>query len=337
MNKEKITYSLVKKKEINSLLAAINKTKRVGTKEFRKQTTKKNWLWQYKKLPTSKSFCYLAKDKKKIIGYFHVPVFKFKFKKKNYSIGNAQDVGVLENFRGRGIFKQLSGFALKDLSKKIDLVYSFPNKFSIKNFIFKNKFNYLGELPIYFKPTFQFNFINKSIEISDKIVEIKNINYQVQNLFKNFSSTHELCIKRDKFFLNWRYLKSPKGKIKIAGLKRKNNFYSIIVYKKEQIFGINSIIILDFAYREDVNDLSVLLNNFYTHLSVGKRFNPHLIIIAAIFKDMNKFFNKNFFKVPSLFTPRKIILLTKFFNKKLKKNLNKKSSWLITLGDWDVF
>jgi hypothetical protein len=337
MSVEKITYSLIKKKEINSLIEAINKTKRVGKREFRRQITKIDWQWQYKKLPSSKSFCYLAKDKKKIIGYFHVPVFKFRFNKKNYLIGNAQDVGILDNYRGKGIFKKLSSFVFKDLSKKIDLTYTFPNKFSIKNFIIKNKFNYVSELPIYFKPTILFKFINQKIKENEKIIKIKDINYQVQNLFDDFSSKHQLFLKRDKTFLNWRYNKSPKGKIKIVGLKRKNNLYSVIIYKKEVIFGINSIIILDFAYKDEVNNLSILLNNFSLDSTFKKKSNPQIIVIAGIFKDMNVFFRKNFFKLPSIFTPRKIVLLIKFFNKKIIKDFKKKSSWLITLGDWDIF
>ena len=36
------------------------------------------------------------------------------------------------------------------------------------------------------------------------------------------------------------------------------------------------------------------------------------------------------------FNSRKILLLSKVFNNKINKDLKNKS-WLVTLGDWDIF
>ena len=333
---KRTTYSILKKSEINSLLKIINSTEKVNSSKLRNKKSKKEWIWQYKDLPSSKSYCYIAKKQKKIVGYYHVPTFKFKFKNNLFLIGNAQDVGILKRFRGQGIFKNLSNFAIKDLSRKIDLIYSFPNQYSIKNFINNNSFNFIKNLPIYFKPIFLIKKRFKNLE-GMKITELSNTNADLINLFKNFGSKHLSYLVRDKSFLQWRYIKSQKGKINILGLKSKNKLQAAIFYKYEKIFGLKSIVILDFAYINNVENLSRLIDNFSYYLYLKKKIGFHLVIISGIFKDMNIFFKKNFYKIPMILSPRKIILLSKVFNKKITKDFKKSSSWLVTLGDWDIF
>ena len=335
INKSDYTYSLLKKSEVDQLLKVINNTEKINSSRLKTKKTKREWLWQYKKLPTHKSFCYLAKHQKKIIGYYHVPVFKFLFDNKAFLIGNAQDVGVLKEYRGLGIFKNLSKYAIKDLSKKVDLLYTFPNKYSIKNFTLNNNFLYLKYLPIFIKQTFLINNKNK-LENEEKIIHFKNINQNITQLFKDFCSKHQSFVERDKSFLSWRYLNSPKGKIHISGLKINEKLNAIVFYKFEKILGFNSVIILDFAF-DDFENLSYLINNLTQNLNFEKKIKSHFIIMAGIFNDMNLFFKKDFTKIPKIVTPRKLILLTKSFNKKLTKNLNKNLSWFVTLGDWDIF
>ena len=59
-------------------------------------------------------------------------------------------------------------------------------------------------------------------------------------------------------------------------------------------------------------------------------------IISGLSNDINKTFSNDFYKLPLFLTPRKILLLSKVFNNKINKDLKNKS-WLVTLGDWDIF
>ena len=147
--KKIVRYELLQKNDIKNLLKTINDNKKISYLNLGSKKTLKVWNWQYKLLPSAKSYCYLAKYKNKIIGYYHIAVFKFKINKKNYLIGNAQDVGVIDNFRRKGIFKELSYFALKNISNKIDLIYSFPNKYSIQNETTLKLKNFLLSLSIH--------------------------------------------------------------------------------------------------------------------------------------------------------------------------------------------
>ena len=58
LKKNDLNYSLLKKSEIDKLLKIINKTEKINPSKTKTKKTKKEWLWQYKNLPTNKSFCY---------------------------------------------------------------------------------------------------------------------------------------------------------------------------------------------------------------------------------------------------------------------------------------
>ena len=330
-----VRYKLLKRNDIKSLLKSINENKKINYLNLSSAKTLKEWIWQYKLLPSAKSYCYLAKYKKKIIGYYHIPVFKFRINKENYLIGNAQDVGVINNFRRKGIFKELSNFALKDISNKIDLIYTFPNKYSIQNFI-KNKFSLIKTLSIFFKPNLFFLSKKTPLEKKDKILVLSKLNNELLNLFKKFSLNHQLHLIRDKRFLNWRYLNTPKGKIKIALLKSKGEIKSAIFYRYKVVFGLRFIIILDYAFKENSKYFSLLVNNLNKFLNLKDEKKNLGFIISGLSNDINKTFSNDFYKLPLFLTPRKILLLSKVFNNKINKDLKNKS-WLVTLGDWDIF
>jgi hypothetical protein len=73
----KISFKRLNNYEIPSLLKTIKIIKN-ETKSYDKNIDKINyWKWRYKKLPSKRSLIYVAKEKKKIIGYYHIPVYDF--------------------------------------------------------------------------------------------------------------------------------------------------------------------------------------------------------------------------------------------------------------------
>ena len=335
--KKNITFSKLKKKEISTLVKAINFTRSLDKKKFTKKTSIKKWLWQYVKLPTKKTYCYLVKKNQTIIGYFHVPIYKISINRKNYLIGNVQDVAISKLYRGFGIFKKLSKFAVDDLKDKVDLLYTFPNNLSLENFIKHNTFSFFKYVPLYIKTTF-LNFINKNKLKNNQKIIIKNyVDKKIDKLFKRFSINHSIHLIRDKSFLKWRYIDSPKGKVFAVSLTERNNLLATLIIKKTTIFGCSCIAILDFAFKGKVENLSILINNFYSHLRIKFKIKAYFILFTYFLNNENFFLKNNFFLIPKFLTPRKINILFKLFNKRLITNFNKKQSWLITLGDWDVF
>ncbi|MDP6909684.1 MAG: GNAT family N-acetyltransferase, partial [Flavobacteriales bacterium] len=111
------------------------------------------WNWQYEQLPTGKSFAYAAWDEDKIIGYYHVPVYRCSINGQERLIGNIQDVAVNPNYRGVGLFRKLAEFANKELDdSEVDLIYTFPNDKSIRTFLKYNNFKQVSRVPAYIRP-----------------------------------------------------------------------------------------------------------------------------------------------------------------------------------------
>ena len=138
---EKILFKKLDKSKITSLLKTIKKI-RIETKNHDSNIDKINfWKWQYRQLPSRKSLVYVALIKKKIIGYYHIPVYNFYIKKKLYKIGSIQSVAILKKYRKKNVFRKLSNFANHDANKYLDLIYTFPNQKSIGTFLKYDKFN----------------------------------------------------------------------------------------------------------------------------------------------------------------------------------------------------
>ena len=338
INASKIDISKLKNKEIPKLISAITKNLNKKNVKLGKKFYKKCWYWQYKQNPKKRSFVYVARFKKRIVGYYHIVQHVLIVNKKKYIIGNVQDVAVDDEFQGRGIFKKLSNFANSDVDKYVDALYSFPNKNSIKTFLKYDKFSLVDYIPVFVLPLKFFNQRSeKKLINSDKIVFFNHPNSKICKIFDKFSRTHNIHLQRNKTFLNWRYKNSPKGNFIFIGLMKNNNISALIVVKHEKIYKNDVLIILDFAFANKVEDLNKLISNFYIPFKKNYKLNASFLIMSGLSHCFYELQKSGFIKVPKLFIPRKLNLLARTSNKSLKTNIFNSANWLVTLGDWDIF
>ena len=356
---EKIFFKKLDKSKINSLLKTIKKI-RIETKNHDRNIDKINfWNWQYKQLPSRKSLIYLALIKKKVIGYYHIPIYNFYIKKKLYKIGSIQSVAILKKYRKKNVFRNLSNFANHDANKYLDLIYTFPNQKSIGTFLKYNKFNYISTLPFYIYPIksnniinsktnfFGFNLAGKLIDFSvklflkkldkeEKIILFDKFNKKILDLFNKFNNKHSFYLKRDYSYLNWKYEKSPKSNYLIFGLNKNNKLEAVTIVKVEKIFKCYGIVVMDFAYSK-ISYMQKLLLNLNNSKIFETKKNISFILLTGITPDIEKFRTCGFLKVPKNLVPRNLNLLAKSKFKSINDSIKDKNSWLITLSDWDVF
>ena len=354
----KISYKKLNSTEIEGLIKTIKKIK-LETKSHDDNLTKlSGWNKKYKLLPSKKSHIYIAKQNQEIIGYYHVPTYDFLVSKKKYKIGSIQDVAVLEKYKKKKIFKRLSNFAILNSIKYLDLMYTFPNKKSIHTFLKYEKFNYLATLPFYIHPInsinilkSKFNFFglnllallidiyfklfSSKLSKNEKIITYNKLDKSVINLFNEFSKKHEIYLKRDSQFLNWRYDRFVNSPYKIIALKKDNQLAALAIIKIDKIFGCNGIIVMDFAYTQ-ISDFKKILLNLKTLKILGIK-NNSFILLSALTIEIKKFGKLGFFKIPSFLVPRNLNLLFRSKSKFIDNVLKNKKSWLVTLSDWDVF
>lgn len=317
-----------------------------------------NWSWQYDNLPSSESHIYLAKHNDKIIGYYHIPTYQFIIAHKKIKIGHIQTVAILKEYRGKGVFQKLAEYANSDINNFVDLIYTFPNHKSIHTFLKYNGFKLVRSLPVYVMPIKMrklipekyyflkkipfiwsvtdvlFNFLSLSITTNQRVKLIDQIDDEVEHIFLNFSPNKNRLV-RDRSFLEWRYRKSPKGKHLIVGLYNKDILQSVVILKEEKIFSTLGYVIMDFSYRSKQHFLQLLSE--IKNVKDVKAKSISFLFLSGLNGDLSFVRKIGFLPVPQSLIPRKLNLLTRITGRTEMPEPIDPNTWLITVGDWDVF
>ena len=189
-----------------------------------------SFLWKHNENPYGKSFGLLACEEDRIVG---VRMFMFWDIRKGEKIVKAirpVDTIIHRDYRGMGLFKKLTLEGLEICKEKYDLVFNTPNKNSFPGYI---KMGWLSfEEKLYFKVAFVFP--NKRRNTVIEMIPIDLINVNNFKLDYDYSRTH---LTND--YLHWRYKDPIYTSIRIGS--DGNN--SIIIYRRERIKGIKTLII----------------------------------------------------------------------------------------------
>jgi len=321
------------------------------------------WDWQYRHLPTGKSYVYAAWDADRIIGYYHVPIYKCSIAGEEKLIGNIQDVAVNPNYRGIGLFRQLAEFANKDLDDSdVDLIYTFPNDKSIRTFLKYNNFKQVSRVPAYIRPVNSGGIIGSKIRLlglekvagwmvdglvnllatnpklaKAEIKPITEITDEVEGVFSEYNQQFENHLIRDKTWLDWRYLKSVRGKHHILTVREAGKLTAVLVVKEDEMLGNPSLLIMDFAFTNgNENAFLYLVNQVRKKPElIGSQFN--LLFVSGVAPSLISFKKIGFYQIPEKVNPRVLNLLARTSCKADETGLVQEQKWLLTLGDWDVF
>jgi len=319
---KKISYKIInKKKELTQLR---NKIKLISleTKPFNKKLyLEKFWDWQYKKLPSKISYIFGAYDRDKIIGYIHVPIFNYFLNDKVILSACIQEVAIDKDYRKLKIFSHFLEYSIKYLKKKkIQFIYSFPNKRSIKAFL-NLKFKKVLKYKLSLVPIFFLKKSNQKIFISTKFR--KEFNHCNTIFLKKHSSG---ILKNEKYF-KWRFESSLKTNYIYIYTKTKKKVTAFIVVRRLKFFGLNFIIIMDLGYQKK-NYLIELVRSLRMH----KLFKSvSFLILSGNFKGFCYIIKKiNGISIPDFINVRKLFYVISTNNNFQKKNLS------CNFSDWDV-
>jgi ribosomal protein S18 acetylase RimI-like enzyme len=363
-----LTFSRIEPEGQRLLLTEIRKILREVGSHNVEIYNDRYWDWQYKDLPTGISFVYAAWDGDKIIGYFHVPVYQAFINGQIQLIGNVQDVAVISDFRGMGVFRSLAEFANQDLdAAELDFLYTFPNKSSIRTFRSYNNFSPICTLPSYFRPIdtgrmlqeksgllglarilgpvvdFLLNVFSKSISLDSislddvSVRHFTEIDESVESVFREYGRSFSNHIIRDAAWLDWRYLRSVRGRHQILGLIESGQVTAAVVLKEETIMNASACVVMDFAFTNGKEkSLLYLIQNILRN-SKHTEWDSSLMYISGSSPFLASLKRLGFIQVPEFVNPRVLNLLGRSANQFSEESFIQKDNWLVTLGDWDVF
>jgi GNAT superfamily N-acetyltransferase len=356
-----ITFSELADGDLPDLIDAIARIGRETVSHNQDIPDLELWNWQYKDLPTRTSYTYVASHDGDIVGYYHIATYDFLAGEQKLRIGQIQAVAVSPSFRGQGLFRRLADFAHDELMAHVDLIYTFPNVRSIHTFLKYNDYQTVNPLPMFLLPLKTVEIIRSKVKLfgleaipgavidlwgklkrkslsSGETVSVRpSFDDNALGVFKKFQNAHTLRLLRNRDYMNWRYLDTPKGQHFIVGLERAGELKSVAILKYEELFSTRGLLVVDFAYDDNPADLNKLLCGLPGLFGTSLPHDAAFILVSALTPAVKELKKIGFVSVPQKLIPRQLNLLTRWMRTSSDVDIHDPDLWLVTLGDWDVF
>ena len=242
------------------------------------KNTEASFLWKHFDNPFGKSLGLLACDQKKIVG---VRMFMFwEFIRDNEIVKAIRPVDTIihPDYRGKGLFKDLTMTGLAKYIDSYDLVFNTPNKNSLPGYI-KMGWQYY-EKNLIFKLGIIFPY--KCGGISVKYV--KNGDVDLTEL--NITNTH-FRTNLSKEYLDWRY-RDKNYQIVLINSYGKT---AIVIFRLEILKGIKTLILIDYIGNQNYMKVSLrkiakdnkvfliyYLDSKYLHLRFSKKRGNSIVV-----------------------------------------------------------
>ncbi|MFX0134334.1 MAG: GNAT family N-acetyltransferase [Candidatus Hodarchaeota archaeon] len=297
--------------------------------------------WKNRKNPfeNADKYTFLMKDKETIISQYAVVPKIFIIYGKEYKC--IQSLGTMTHpaYRGLGIFPYLAKIAYEYAKRKgHSFVYGFPNEISEQYFKVKLNWTIFSKLNLFYKDLSSSmlpkidddNYIIKEIEVFDE---------KVNKLWNKIKPFLPIIIKKDKDYLNWRFVNHPsenyKKYIVLNNTNRKICAYFILKKFKDKNNNLNGHII-DFLIDPKDKNLERKIFTLIEGFSINE-FKKDCTRISFWLPNENlknltlKSLNYNLIQMNANFG-FKIFKTDKQFDL-----LKDQKSWYITMGNSDVF
>lgn len=284
-------------------------------------------IWNYKHIdnPFGKSIVLLAEEEGKLAGVRAFMRWKWQKKEKIYSCLRAVDTATHPNFRGRGIFKQLTLKAVEIAKAEGDhFVFNTPNDQSRPGYL-KMGWEQAGEIRVGLKPAIgSFWKIWKNGEQYSFSGDLQLTG--AESLLEEWSNT---LVKSNEFFtpksaeyLVWRYTKNPLQKYQIHF---ENDLFIAGCIRKKK--GLKELRIVELISSEK----SLIYNKINRILKTwSNQFGVQVISYSPKLFEFNKPALKGAFG--PILTVRELNLLPG--ERELPFNIN---NWSYALGDLELF
>jgi len=191
---------------LNDVFSSRQRSDRVRTLE--------SWKWKNEENVFDETLTVVADLNGDIVGTGTLWPFMFELQGKEYLAYQTCSLAVSENFRGRGVFRNINRVRLETAQQRgASFLFSFPNSNSLPGYK-KMDWACLGKIPWFVKPL-------KPLKIArDKLTGSKSsIPYMLnagdrllENRIISDAAIHfndELVVKKHAGFFNWRYARHP--------------------------------------------------------------------------------------------------------------------------------
>ncbi|SDS79681.1 Acetyltransferase (GNAT) domain-containing protein [Gillisia sp. Hel1_33_143] len=235
------------------------------------KNTEASFLWKHYENPFGKSLGLVACDQKKIVG---VRMFMFwEFMKEGTIVKAIRPVDTIihPDYRGKGLFKDLTMTGLAKFKDSYDLVFNTPNNNSLPGYI-KMGWKYYEE-----NLNFKFGIIFPSMSGEITVKNVRNGDVDISELSINNKG---FKTNLSKEYLDWRYIDNDYQIVLINAYGAS----ALVIFRLETLKGIKTLILIDYIGDQNlmkaslsklakINKVFLLyyLDNEKLHLRFSKR------------------------------------------------------------------
>lgn len=359
MNSENWTIELFKSSKYEGYLPIENLRKHFVFKkniERKRSISADYYKWKFEENHVKKGILLVSSSKEKIIGMISVTYREILFNGDKLIAGELGDGFIMKKYNRKGMFRALlkesKNITLKD---NCNFIYGTPNHLALPgelkagyrivpgleiknlilplniNSILRKRFNlpFIGHMiSIFF---ILFNFLKSvfSQNVLSSKIHIKNISEfpdEIELLFDRCRSDYDWIVKRDKSYLDWRFLKNPDHYLNYLIFENKR-VIGYFVMKICNQRGLKIGYIADYLIEKRCMKYEVEIKNNFIEL-----FKNQGVDLVSIWINKKNFLYKIFKKIGFIYYKNIPVIVYKNQLKNLKK---KDFIWHFTLADSD--
>jgi len=318
--------------------------------------SEKKIRWQFLNSPIDKQYVDIAIDPNAnaVAAIYAIFPVLFQINNENHLASQSLDTITDEDYRGQGLFINLAKDVYEKASQdNVKLVYGFPNGNSIGGFIKKLNWQVLDPVPFLIKPLHTGYFtkkINKlswfpNIKIAFESKIDKSVNVQTKNEFPNdvnnvwekFSKNILVSIKRNKEYLDWRYLQKPDENYKIAHAYTREGIYiGYIIYCVKEKHGGKIAYIMEYIYDPKFALQAKSLMKFAINQIIREKADCILSWCMEHSENYQHFKSTGFYTLPEKFRPIELHFGVRCFDEGLNKFITNRNNWYLSYSDSDT-
>jgi len=331
---------------------------------FIRRRSLENWYWKFTKNPEG-TIMFNAVDGSRIVGHLGALNRQIAVKGKEHSALLEVDGMTHPDYGRQGIFTELGKKLLsKAKDSGADLAYGFPNEYAMRGHK-KLGCVELFKLNVMLKPVnikkisrkafpnrnkaffaniaqrFAFTVVyrTRKVKLPDGVVvkEIKEIDSKFDDFWDKVKATHNIVLRRDSTYLNWRYLQCPEKHYRVYAAERKGEVLAWVMLRTMERFGLRNGIIADMLFLPEHEDISCAL----VHGACEELKKEDVDLIACSVPRQTRYFGVfrqcGFMPCPDKLNPRDVYFIVYVLSDNVKRDIvSEASNWFVTWGDTDV-
>lgn len=299
------------------------------------------WRWQYERGPHG-AIVLLAVENGSLAGYYHVLLVTLRVGGQLVLAGMVQDVAVLPEHRGRGVFRALGAHALDLMRERgVAIVYTFPNRRSEPSFLRDHAYRVVERIPTRIRILSALQLVRQRVTGTtgraltesgggDARVERLSDVTQAAPLASAFTARTDVHLDRSSAYLRWRFDAKPDGVYSAWGLRINGDLRAYVVTRRVTMFGVDCAVVMDFGC--DKSDDGALVDLIRERCDSERRSGGAVALVVASHPFVAQLRHAGFYRVPERLDPRPFRLLMK----PISLDPGADARWYITAADWDV-